>query len=127
MTTVNKVFLVLLVLISLGAGIPKIVQMPQELQFLAHLGFSAIAVTILGVIQFSGGILLLVPRTRLVGAVLAVLGLLVSAIALLKGGNSGMGLISFIPVAIGIAVIIVNLPLKDKKKSDGQFDKGRAA
>jgi hypothetical protein len=119
MRIVNKVFLVLLVLISLAAGVPKIIQMPQELQFLAHLGFIPFAVTILGVIQFSGWILLLPPKTRAIGAFLAVAGLLVSATALLKGGNLGMGLISFIPVAMGIWVIFVSLPRKDMEDSMG--------
>ena len=126
MQIVSKVFLVLLVLISLGAGVPKIIQMPQELGFLAHLGFSAIAVTLLGFMQFSGGILLLPQKTRLVGAVLVVISLLVSAIALLKGGSTGMGLISFLPVAIGLFVIVLNLPRKAKTNSDGQTHEGRA-
>lgn len=111
--TAKKVILTLLVLISVGAGIPKIMQMPQELGFLAHIGLSAVGVTLVGVVQLAGGVLMLPVRTRLIGAILAVIGLLVSAIALLKGGNMVMGLVSFIPLAMGISVVVQCVLQKD--------------
>lgn len=105
MQILKNVLLALLVLMSLGAGVPKIMQMPQELEFLAHLGLGATGVTLLGIVQFAGGILLVPPKTRLTGAVLAVLALGVSAIALVKSGNMALGLITLLPIAIGLSVI----------------------
>ncbi|MCK7595462.1 hypothetical protein [Pseudomarimonas salicorniae] len=96
----KAVLLVLLVLLNLAAGIPKILQMPQELEFLAHLGLSPIAVSILGVIQFSGGGLLVLSKTRVVGAASGLIALVVSAIALFIAGSAGMGLLTLLPAAI---------------------------
>lgn len=94
-----------LAMLSAAAGIPKILQMPQELGFLQHIGFSAIAVSILGIVQLAGGLLLLWKRSRLPGAVLAGLAFLVSSLAIFSGGNTKFGLVSLIPVAVSVVVI----------------------
>lgn len=99
------VMIYVLAALSAAAGIPKILQMPQELGFLSAIGFSAVAVSILGVIQLSGGVLLLWKKSRLLGAVLAGVALLVSSIAIFLGGNTKFGLISLIPFAVSIIVI----------------------
>ena len=91
-----------LALLSFAAGAPKIMQMPQELEFLAALGFSAIIVSALGLVQVAGGTLLLVGRTRFTGAMLAAFALLVSALALFVGGNTKFGAISLLPVLLAL-------------------------
>ena len=91
-----------LALLSFAAGIPKIMQMPQELGFLAALGFSAIAVSVLGLVQVAGGVLLLMARTRFTGAVLAAFALLVSAVALFVGGNTKFAAVSLLPVLLAL-------------------------
>jgi len=95
----------LLAALSVAAGIPKLLQMPQELQFLSSIGFSAIAVSILGVIQLSGGILLLWKKMRLPGAVLAGIALLVSSVAIFSSGNTNFGLVSLLPLVLLVIVI----------------------
>ena len=94
----------LLALLSIAAGIPKIQRMPQELAFLGAIGLSGLAVSALGIIQCIGGALLFSPRFRVIGAVMAGIGLLVSAAALLVGGNTPFGLVSLLPI---VALVIV--------------------
>ncbi len=95
--------------LSIAAGIPKILQMPQELEFLKAIGLSGITVSILGVAQLVGGIMLFWSRLRLIGAVLAGLALLVSSVAIFSSGNSGFGLISLVPFAITVLVFYFEL------------------
>jgi len=110
------VLIYLLAALSAVAGIPKILQMPQELGFLNAIGFSAPAVTALGVVQLIGGVLLLWKRSRLPGAVLAGLALLISAVAIFSGGNTTFGLVSLLPFAV--AVVVVFSTLKARQRND---------
>lgn len=105
MQTLKIVLLTILVLMSLAAGVAKMMRMPQELAFLAHLGMDGTAVLILGLIQSAGGLLLIPPKTRRIGAVLAVLALIVSALALFAAGSTSVGLITLFPIAIGVWVL----------------------
>ena len=98
-----------LALLSAAAGIPKILQMPQELGFLQFLGFSAAAVSILGIVQLAGGVLLLLKKTRTTGAVLAGIAMLFSSIALYVGGNTRFALITFVPLVIAIVVFVAEM------------------
>ena len=98
-----------LALLSVAAGIPKILQMPQELEFLRAMGFSAVAVSLLGLVQVAGGILLIFVRSRLAGAALAGLTFLISSVALFLAGNSVFGSISLLPFAFVLFVLYLEL------------------
>lgn len=91
-------------LLSIAAGIPKIMQMPQELGFLSSIGFSGIAVSILGVVQLLGGAMLFWSRTRLAGALLAGLAMLVSSVAIFAGGDATFGMISLLPFVVALVI-----------------------
>ncbi len=80
-----------------------------ELEFLAHLGLGARGVTFVGIIQLAGGVLLVPPKTRFSGAILAVVALIISGLALFTAGNVAVGLITLFPIAIGVSVITENL------------------
>lgn len=96
----------ILILMSLVAGVAKVLHLPQELEFLGHLGMGERAVMVVGVIQVLGGLLLIHPRTRRIGALLAVVALAVSALALFVSGNTSVGLITLFPIAIGISLVM---------------------
>ena len=100
-----RVLVYALALLSVAAGIPKILQMPQELGFLGAIGFSAVATSVLGLAQVAGGILLIFARSRLAGGLLAGLALLISSVALIPGGNSILGVISLLPFMLELLVI----------------------
>ena len=77
----------LLGLLNIAAGIPKVLQMPQELAFLEAIGLNAIVTSLLGLVQFAGGCFLLWTDTRFIGALLSDFALLVSMVALYASGN----------------------------------------
>ena len=92
--------IVIIVLLSIAAGIPKVMQMPQELEFLQAIGFGPIVVSLLGVVQIVGGLLLACPKWRFAGAVIVTAAFLVSAIALFAIGNALFGAVSLLPVLL---------------------------
>lgn len=96
-------------LLSVAAGIPKILQMPQELEFLSAIGLTGIAVSILGAVQFAGGVMLFVARSRLAGAVITAVALAVSSAAIFASGNSTFGLVSLLPLVIAAILILMEL------------------
>ena len=109
----------LLAALSVAAGIPKVMQMPQELGFLQPLGFSPIAISVLGVVQVLGGILLLLRKTRLPGATLAGLAFLISSVAIFVGGNMQFGLISLLPFAVSLFVAYTSM--RSREPTDDRY------
>ena len=100
------VLIVAIGVLSIAAGLPKVLQMPQELGFLESIGLTGIAVSILGVVQTAGGMLLLWPRFRNTGALLAGVAFVVSSIAIFAGGDAKFGLVSLLPVPV-LAIVMV--------------------
>ena len=94
-----------LAILCIAAGAPKILRMPQELEFLSSIGLSSAGVLILGVLQLTGGILLFKKKSRLPGAAVACFTLLVSSVAIFVGGNTLFGLISLLPVVVSLIII----------------------
>lgn len=105
--TVTRIAAYALALLSVAAGIPKIMQMPQELGFLSSIGLTGIGVSVLGAAQLAGGIMLLLSRTRLAGAVLAGLSLLISSVAIFASGNSTFAMVSLVPFLVAVVLIYV--------------------
>lgn len=95
----------IITLLSIAAGLAKVMQAPQEMEFLQGAGLSTAMIVAFGLVQVLGGILLIPGRTRLPGAVLAALAFLMSAILIFTSGNLPFGLVSLIPVALASAII----------------------
>ena len=100
MRWLKTTLLIIIVLLSIAAGIPKTMQMPQELEFLRAIGFSPIVVSLLGIVQIIGGLLFAYPKWRFAGAVITATAFLVSTIALFAIGNESFGTISVLPVLL---------------------------
>lgn len=105
----SRVIIYALALLSIAAGVPKVLRMPQEIEFLSAIGFSAVTVILLGVVQIAGGVLLVFPRGRLIGCLLVALALLVSSAAILASGEYVFAGISLLPFALAILVLCVEL------------------
>ena len=116
---VGRIVVYALALLSIAAGIPKILQMPQELGFLSSIGLSGIAVSLLGALQLAGGVMLFWSRSRLAGALLAGFALLVSSIAIFAGGNSTFGAISLLPFLVSAAVVYFELQRAGRNAAPG--------
>ncbi len=104
-----KIFNILLVsilaLLSAAAGIAKVMQAPQEMEFLRGLGLSTTVIVVFGAVQIAAGILLVPRKTRTFGAVLAIVALAVSTVLIFVSGNVAFGVVSMLPIAMAGVVI----------------------
>ena len=92
-------------LLSIAAGAAKVMQTPQEMEFLRGVGLSEILIMVFGLVQIAGGVLLVPQKTRLSGAVLAASAFIVSTVLIFIGGNIAFGLFSIFPVVLAGIVI----------------------
>ncbi|GAA4052213.1 hypothetical protein [Parerythrobacter jejuensis] len=95
----------LLVLLSLAAGVAKVLQAPQEVQFFIDAGWGQGLLLPFGLVQIAGGVLALLGRSRRIGAILMALGFFLSAVAIFLTGNTVFAFLSLIPVALAVLFI----------------------
>ena len=97
---------ILLALLGVAAGVAKMLQTQQEIAFFQEqMGFSAEAIMAFGLLQFVAGIMLVFMKTRMVGAALLGITLLLSSVIIFMAGETGFGVISLIPVLMADLVI----------------------
>lgn len=104
--------LVILVLLSLGAGAAKVLRVPDEVKFFQDLGLAVDLLLIFGAAQVLAAILLLVPNTRLPGAIVAGGLMLLSAAMILLNGQALFAVVSLLPVALAGVVIAAQFQKK---------------
>jgi hypothetical protein len=97
---VNILIVAVIAILSVAAGLAKVMRSPQEIEFLQGLGLSIFVIMVYGLIQIIGGVLMAPEKTRMPGAVLVTLGFVVSTVLIFIGGNVTFGLISVIPAAL---------------------------
>ncbi len=100
MKIANIILIAVMALLSIAAGLAKVMQVPKEMAFLTGLGLDNTMIFIFGAIQIVGGILLAIPKSKMYGSVLVVIAFLVSAILVFVGGNFTFGIVSMLPVLI---------------------------
>ena len=105
MKIVNILIIAIVALLSIAAGLAKVMQTQQEMEFLLGVGLSGAMIVAFGLVQISGGVLLVPPRTRMLGAILATFALVVSTVLLFIGGNVMFGLVSMLPIALACVII----------------------
>ena len=105
MKIINILIIVIIALLSIAAGLAKVMQAPQEMEFLQSVGLSKIIIFIFGLVQIAGGILLAPKKTRMFGAVLAASAFVVSTVLIFIGGNLGFGMFSILPITLAGVVI----------------------
>jgi hypothetical protein len=107
---------ILLALLGVAAGIAKMLQSPQEMAFFqGQIGFSAEAIMAFGLLQFVTGAMLIFKKTRLLGAALLGVTLLLSSIVIFMAGEISFGVVSLIPVLM--ADLVVWFEIKAKNES----------
>ncbi len=105
-----NIVLAVLVLLAISSGTTKILLMEQDVEFFGKYGFTNPILVAYGAIQLIGGILLVLPKTRTVGAIIVAITFLISAVVLVLSGN--------IPVTIVTLVCVILLGLIVKQNSD---------
>ncbi len=105
MKIVNILIISVVALLSIAAGLAKVMQTEQEMEFLQSFGLNSVLIIAFGMVQIVGGVLLVPSKTRMFGAVLATSAFIVSTILIFVGGNLGFGLMSTIPIALGCVIV----------------------
>ncbi len=106
MKVVSIAVLTILVLLAVSSGVAKILLMQQDVEFFGKYGFSSPMLIGFGLTQLVGGLLLVFPGTRLVGAAVVAVTFLISLVLLLIEGN--------IPVSIitAVATLLLGVVIK---------------
>jgi len=109
-------------LLSIAAGLAKVMQSPQEIEFLQGLGLSVSLIMVFGAVQIAGGVLIAPKKTRMTGAVLVTLGFALSAVLIFIGGNVVFGLISLIPAVLAVMIVYQTIGISQNKSPGGVSD-----
>jgi len=108
-----KVILTILVFLAISSGVTKILLMPQDVEFFGNYGFTNSMLIAYGVAQLIGGILLIIQKTRIYGAVIVAITFLISAVVLILAGNILFTIITIVAI-IMLGMIIGPCLRKDK-------------
>lgn len=119
MKIINIIFITLISLLSIAAGLAKIMQVPQEMEFLTGFGLTPIIILIFGVVQVLGGALIAIPKLRLAGAIFIIISFLLSAILVFLSGNLSFGFVSILPVVATGWIIYQNISGSQNKQALG--------
>jgi hypothetical protein len=116
MKVVNFLIIAVVALLSVAAGVAKVMQAPQEMEFLQSVGLSSTSlIMVFGLVQIAAGLLLVLQKTRLPGAVLAAAAFIVSTVLIFIGGDLAFGLFSILPIVLGGIVIYQSARVTDNK------------
>ncbi len=105
MKIIKIILTILIVLLSITAGLAKVMQLPEEMIFLTELGLNSTMILVFGVIQIISGFLLATPKSKLFGLVLTAIAFLTSAILVFISGDILFTIVSMLPVAITLFLI----------------------
>lgn len=86
--------LVVLVFLAVSSGIAKIILMQQDVDFFGQYGFTNPILIGFGIVQLVGGVMLVPPRTRVIGASIVAVTFLISAIVLFMAGAVPIALVT---------------------------------
>lgn len=106
MKAVSKIALVIVSLLSLAAGLAKLMLVPQEVRFFAEIGLGNGSLQVLGAAQMAGGVFALIPRFRLFGLLLVALGFFVSLLAILMMGDAAFAAVSSLPILVSVWLVV---------------------
>jgi len=96
MKIASTIVLVILILLATSSGVTKVMLMEQEVNFFGQYGFSNWMLIVFGLTQVAGGMLMILRKTRFIGAAIVAVTFLVSLVVLIMDGN--------VPVSIVTAV-----------------------
>jgi hypothetical protein len=96
MKTVSTIILVILIFLAVSSGITKVILMQQDVEFFGKYGFSNPILIIYGLVQLVGGVLLVIKRTRFVGAAIVAITFLISLAVLVMEGNIPVSIVTVV-------------------------------
>lgn len=114
MKIVFNVVLAALVLLAVSSGVTKIMLMQQDVEFFGRYGFTDLLLIAFGCSQLVGGVLLAIPKTRVVGAIVVAITFVISAGVLFMAGKIPIALVTLVCVLLLVAIATVAI----RKKQD---------
>lgn len=112
MSTLLKVNLIVLVVLAVSSGVTKIILMPQDVEFFGKYGFTNPILIVYGAAQLVGGVMMIIRKTRFVGAVVVALTFLISAVVLILEGNIPFTLFTL------VALLMLGVVMKQSAKNE---------
>jgi len=100
MNLIFKIILGILVFLAISSAITKIMLIPQDVDFFGSHGFNKTMIIVFGATQLIGGILMVIPKMRMYGAIVVAITFLVSAALLVMDGNILVTGITVIAIAL---------------------------
>ena len=89
-----------LVFLACSSGVAKIMAMEQDVAFFGKYGVSRTMLICYGVVQLISGALILLPRTRFVGAGVVAVTFVLSLVMLVIDGNVGFSAITVLSLVL---------------------------
>lgn len=105
----QKINLAVITLLSISAGLAKVMLMPQEVQFFENAGLGESTLLIFGLAQIIAGILLIIKNMRKWGAIFVAVMFILSTVMILSNGMIGFGIFSILPIVLTGFIIKNNL------------------
>ncbi|MGS2719034.1 hypothetical protein [Paraglaciecola aestuariivivens] len=87
-------------IISELAGLAKLLQAPDEVAFLQTFGLSTSMIVFYGLFQILAGALITLPRSRRIGADMAILAFALATGFLVASGNYTFAVVSLLPIGL---------------------------
>lgn len=107
MKVVLKVNWILVTLLSISTGIFKLLQQKAGIELFEKIGFTPIATTLLGVVQLFGGLMLILPKTRKLGAYIMLPTFIIASVAVFANNMIPFGIVSLLFILMVYFVVIM--------------------
>jgi hypothetical protein len=107
-----KIVLYILAFISVAAGLAKVLQTQQEIDFFAQAGLGVGPMIALGIVQIAGGAMAVVAKFRHLGLLAVIAGFAISVLVIALTGDVTFALVSLLPVVLGIGLFLYDRKLK---------------
>lgn len=112
MKIIFYVVLAVLVFLAISSGVTKILLMPQDVEFFGQYGFSDAILVAYGLVQFIGGVALVFPKTRVIGAIAVAVTFLIAAVVLALSGNVLVTVVTLIFIVLLGLIVKFNAKLR---------------
>lgn len=109
-----KINWILTILLSISSGVFKLLQQEADIELFKAIGFNEIMITILGLIQLIGGILLIPSKTRKLGAYIIIPTLIIASIAVFANNLVVFGIVSLLFIAMAYFVLLMETKFTSK-------------
>ncbi|GJM06113.1 MAG: hypothetical protein DHS20C09_21090 [marine bacterium B5-7] len=83
----NWIILAILVFLAVSSGVTKIMLMEQDVEFFSTYGFTNPLLIAYGTAQVIGGLLLIPPKTRVLGAIIVAITFVISLVMLIMANS----------------------------------------